>query len=203
MAEAYALRHTPVKGEARTLLLKIEGEIAEVPLVSEATIASKVTEVADDGGYTEEQTTTTTKFSINGEEGELEPATTKTIKYDARGHEIDAKETLGETEAFGLAFDYEADKPVEIGGEYRPSKPKASDPDRLEWTLVGKEDLNGKPVLHLKADGTGPKGAKIVSDVYLDPATSLLVKGVAKITGLEQEGVPGTGSFTITIAAKD
>ena len=201
-ADTYPLRHKPVKGEERTLVLKVEGKFSEVSIVSEAEIASKITDVADDGAYTEEQTTKATKITVNGEDGPLGDAETKTIKYDAKGREIDAKESPEGSDPFSLAFDYEANAPVAIGGKYRPEKSKDSEPDRLEWTLVGKETVDGAETLHLSAKGDGPKGAKIESDIYLDPNTSLLVKGVAKVTGVEQEGVPGTGEFNVTVTAK-
>ncbi len=199
--DAYALRHKPVKGEEQTISLKVDGKFGEVALVSEAEITSKITEVAADGGYTEEQTSKTTKLQVNGQDGPLEDAKTKTLKYDAKGHELDPEEDNGAGAVFALAFDYEADAPVKIGEKYRPEKSKPSGPEPLEWTLVGKERLGDADVLHLSAKGKGPKEETVESDIYLDPATFLLQKGVAKIGGVVQEGA-GTGDFTITALAK-
>lgn len=204
-ADTYTLVHKHTLGELQAITMKIEGKFGEVNFVSTVDLSQKVTEVAEDGGYTVEITSGDTKTTVNGEEvpaDDSDEPKTKTQKYDAKGKRILAE---GEEETdegpIGSAFDYEPKAPVKIGDTWKPEKTKADGPEPLDWTLTGKEELGGKEVLVIEGKGTGENGEMIVSKVWLDPITFIARKASATVRGIKQEG-SDEGEMTISIEEK-
>lgn len=203
--DTFALVHKRVAGETQSVTMKIEGKFAEMAFSSTTDLAMKVTEVAEDGGYTIETTAGDTKTVVNGQEmpADSDDSTPKvrTSKYDAKGKEIKeaGDEDEDEDDPTDLAFDYEPSAPVKIGESWTPEKKGKTDP--LVWTLTGKEELNGKEVLVVEGKGKGPNDEKIESKVWVDPVTFIGRKATATISGIKQEE-GSDGEMTISIEEK-
>lgn len=203
--DSYSLVHKHVLNETQAVTMKIEGKFGDMNFVSTVDLAQKVTEVAEDGGYTVEVTSGDTKATVNGESvdtGDSGSPNTKTVKYDAKGKEIkSATDEKKEKDATDIAFDYEPKAPVKIGESWTPEKEDEGDPDPLEWTLTGKETVDGKELLVVEGKGKGPDDATVESKIWLDPVSFIARKATSTIRGLKQED-DTEGEMTITIEEK-
>ena len=203
LEDTYSLIHKHTLGEVQTVTMKLEGKFEDFSLISLATLSQKVTEVAADGGYTVEITTSDEKTTVNGEDvpddGEATPV--KTQKYDSKGNLIkDGSEEESEDSAIDVAFEYEPKAPVKMGETWTPEK-EEGEPQPIDWTLTGKEEVDGKELLVIEGKGKGPEDETIESKVWVDPVTFIARKAVAVIKGLKTDGGP-EGEMNITIEEK-
>ncbi|AIE86175.1 hypothetical protein [Fimbriimonas ginsengisoli] len=213
--DGFSVARKAKKDEVHKYSMKADVDYSGVPVVVNATISEKVTDVAADGAYTLEQMQVDGKVTINGSTSDMPGGPPTSMIYKANGEVSKilgdkAQATGGAYRMANLGLLVDPGKALAVGDAWtfdvKADKTLGTVAAKADFKLLGEEKIGTHDTLKVKATVKETEGdAPATSDgtMWIDKADGSMIKTEVKWTNAPFPGSPAPLNATVKIERVD